>query len=69
MHNTFGDPLTVKMREQVDQVEVLKEERSVTANALSSLGVHDRTAGGRGVYGSFIVAVGSWREYELDMHY
>lgn len=62
MHNTFGDSFTVKMGEQVDQVEVLKEERSVTANALGSLGVHDRTAGGRGVDGSLIVAVSSWRE-------
>lgn len=59
VHDTFGDSLTVKMGEQVDQVEVLKEERSVATNALGSLGVHDRTAGGRGVDGSLIVAVGS----------
>lgn len=59
VHDTFGDSFTVKVGEQVDQVEVLKEERSVTANTLSSLRVHDRTAGGRGVDGGLIVAVGS----------
>ena len=59
MHNTFGDPLAVEMRQQIDQVEVLEQERTVTTDPLGRLGVHDRTAIGGGVCRGFIVAVGA----------
>lgn len=57
--DTFWDPLAVKVCQQIDQVEVLKEERSILANSLGVLRVHDRTAIGGGVDGGLIVAVGS----------
>ena len=57
--DTFRDPLAVKVCQQIDQVEVLKEERSIGANPLGGLRIHNRTAIGGGVDGSFIVAVGS----------
>jgi len=34
VYNTLGDALTIKVREQIDQVEVLEEERTVLTNAL-----------------------------------
>lgn len=63
--HTLGDSLAVKVGQQVDQVEVLQQERTITANALGSLGVHDRTAIGRGVDRSLIVAVGLWTGSQL----
>ena len=46
--NTLGDPFTIEVREQVDQVEVLKEERSVLASADDLVRVRLRaTVGGR----------------------
>ena len=41
MHNTLRDPLPVEMCKQVDQVEVLEQERSVGANPLGGSRVHD----------------------------
>ena len=57
--DTFWDPLAVKVCQQIDQMEVLKEKRSIWANPLGGLRVHDRTAIGGGVDGGLIVAVGS----------
>ena len=37
MHNALGDTLTVKVSEEVDQVEVLEQERSVLADTLRRL--------------------------------
>lgn len=39
MHNTLGDPLTVKVSKQVNQVEILKQERAILANSLGALGI------------------------------
>lgn len=58
MDDTFGDSLAVKVCQQVDQVEVLEQERTILTNALGGLGVHDRAAVGGGVDRGFIVAVG-----------
>jgi hypothetical protein len=41
--------------EEIDQMEVLEEERPILANALRGLGVHDRTAIASGVDGRVTV--------------
>lgn len=43
------------MGEEVDEVEVLEEERAVVANALGRLGVEDRAAIAGGVDGGFVL--------------
>ena len=35
MNDTLGDTLTIEMREQIDQVVVLKKERTVLADTLA----------------------------------
>lgn len=39
MHNSLRDPFSVKVGEEVDQVEVLQEKRAILANSLRGLGV------------------------------
>ena len=41
MYNSFRDTLTVEMGKEVNQMEVLQQERSVLANSLRGLRVHD----------------------------
>jgi hypothetical protein len=41
MNHPLWDALAVKMRQQVDQMEVLQQQRTIGAHALSGLGVHD----------------------------
>jgi len=50
--DTLGNPLSVKVRKQVDQVEVLQEERSVETGPLDSV----RVALGRTVRGGVLAA-------------
>lgn len=39
VNNTLGNPLSVKVTEQVDQVEILEQQRSVLAGSLNLVGV------------------------------
>lgn len=41
MDDSFRDPFAVEMREEIDQVEILKEQGSIFSNALGGLGVHN----------------------------
>lgn len=41
MNHPLRDALAVKVRQQIDQVEILQEKRAVRANTLGGLGVHD----------------------------
>lgn len=43
MNHTFGNALTVEVCQEVDQMEILQEQRAIGTNALSCLGVHDLT--------------------------
>ena len=47
--NTLWDTLTVEVREQVDQVVVLKKERAILADTLGLVRVRHRNAIGGGV--------------------
>ena len=62
VNDTLWDSLPVKVCQKVNQVEVLKQQRAVTANALCGLRVEDRTAIGGGVNRLLVVAVGSCKE-------
>ena len=62
MNDTLWNSLSVKVCQKVNQVEVLKQQRAVTANALRGLRVEDRTAIGGGVNRLLVVAVGSYEE-------
>ena len=57
MDDTLGDALAVKVGEQVDEVEVLEEQRTIGANALPGIGIADWCAVGRCVDGLLAVAV------------
>jgi len=39
VNNTLGNPLSVKVTEQIDQVEILEQQRSVLAGSLNLVGV------------------------------
>lgn len=39
MHYTLRNPLTIKVSKQVNQVEILKQERAILANSLGALGI------------------------------
>lgn len=41
MNHSLWDALAVKVRQQVDQMEVLQQQRAVGAHSLGGLGVHD----------------------------
>lgn len=56
--DTLGDSLAVKVGQQIDQVEVLKEQRTITTNPLGGLRVKDGAPIGGSVGGVFVVAVG-----------
>jgi hypothetical protein len=49
MHDTLWDTLTIEMSQQIDQVEVLKQERAILTNSLECLGVFDWASIGSGV--------------------
>jgi len=51
MDDTLGDPLTVEVRDEIDQVEVLEEKRAVLAHALDLVRVGHRDAIAGGVDG------------------
>jgi len=60
VHDTLGNPLAVKVREQVDEVEVLEEKRAVLTHTLGLvwMGVGDAIAGAvEGVLGLCIAVV------------
>jgi hypothetical protein len=42
MDHPLGDTLTIEMSKEVDQVEILEQERAILANPLELLGVWDR---------------------------
>ena len=56
--NTLGDALAVKVSEQVDQVEILEQERALGAHALPFRRGLDGAAVGGGVDGPFVVPLG-----------
>jgi hypothetical protein len=61
MDDTLGDTLTIEMSEQVDQMEVLEQERAVLANPLKLLWVRDRSTVGGRVHGLLSILEGrSW---------
>lgn len=39
MHYTLRNSLTIKVSKQVNQVEILKQERAILANSLGALGI------------------------------
>jgi len=39
VNNTLGYPFTIKVSKQVDQVEILKQERAILADSLGALGI------------------------------
>jgi hypothetical protein len=41
MNDTLGDSLTIKVREEIDMVEILEQERAVDACALGGVGLVD----------------------------
>lgn len=43
-------PLSVKVRQQVDQMEILQEQRAVDSGTLGGVGMRDWCAVGRGVH-------------------
>jgi hypothetical protein len=48
MYNTLWNTLTIKMGQQVNQVEILEQERTILSNSLVSLRVcHGASIGGR----------------------
>lgn len=49
VHNTLWDAFAVEVRKEVNQVEVLEEERAVLANSLSLIWMRHWRAVGRGV--------------------
>jgi len=51
MDDTLGDPLTVEVRDEIDQVEVLEEKRTVLAHALDLVRVGHGNAIAGGVDG------------------
>lgn len=51
VNDTLGDTLAVKVREQIDQVKVLEEQRAVLAHALGLVGVRHGHAIAGGVQG------------------
>jgi len=44
MDNSFWNPLTVEVRNQIDEVKVLEEKRAVGTGTLGLVGVRDRGA-------------------------
>lgn len=61
MDNPFRDSLPVKVCQQVNQVKVLQQKRTILAHPLRGLWVHYRTAIGGGVDRSLIITVSTWR--------
>lgn len=60
MRFCFG-PLTVKMGQEINQVEILQQERAHRPRTLPSFGVLDRSTIGGRVHGLLAVPVrGSW---------
>lgn len=59
MDNTFRDSLPVKVCQQIDQVKVLEQKRTILAHPLRGLWVHHRTAIGGRVDRSLIITVGT----------
>jgi hypothetical protein len=56
--HTLGNPLTIEVGQQVDQVEVLEQERAILADSLELLGVRDRSTIGSRVHGLLRVLEG-----------
>ena len=59
MDNTFRDPLPVKVCQQINQVEVLEQKRTILAHPLRGLRVHYRTPIGSGIDRSLIITIGT----------
>lgn len=55
--DTLGNALTIEVGKEVDQVEVLEQERTIRADALRSLWVEDGAAIGGGVNRLLVVAI------------
>lgn len=51
MDDTLGDSLTIEMSEQIDQVEILEQERAILADPLEFLWVWNRSTVGSRVHG------------------
>ncbi len=49
MYNTLGDTLTIEMGQQINQVEILEQERAILPDSLVCLWVLDRASIGSGV--------------------
>jgi len=48
VYNPLWDTLTIEMGQQIDQMEVLKQERAITTDSLVGLWVLDRASIGSG---------------------
>ena len=59
MDDTFGDSLAVEMCKEINQVEVLKEQRAILTHALRGFGVLYWTAIGGGVDGLLLISEGA----------
>lgn len=56
VHHPLRDSFTIKMGEEIDQMKVLQQQRPVLAQALSGFWIHDGTAIGGRIHGSFLVS-------------
>lgn len=55
VYDPFGDAFTIKVCEEVDEMEVLQEKGPIGANPLRSFGIEDWAAIGSGVDGSVLI--------------